>query len=58
MLASLVASGLALLGIGMAITLLTGLPALRSGLRQLAFGLGAAALTYAIGTLLGVSVSG
>lgn len=57
-LASLVASGVALFGIGTAITLLTGRPALRSGLRQLAFGLGAAALTYGIGTLLGVSVSG
>lgn len=57
-LASLTLSGLALFAIGAAITLLTGRGVLFSGLRQLAFGLGAAALTYGIGRLIGVAVTG
>ncbi|MGH3665697.1 MAG: VIT1/CCC1 transporter family protein [Egibacteraceae bacterium] len=56
--ASVVASGLALFGIGAAITLLTGRPAWISGLRQLAFGLAAGAVTYGIGTAIGVSLAG
>jgi VIT1/CCC1 family predicted Fe2+/Mn2+ transporter len=46
-------SGLALFGIGAAITLVTGRGVLRSGIRQLAFGMAAAAITYGIGTLVG-----
>lgn len=50
-------SGLALFLTGVAITVVTGQSALRSGLRQLGFGLAAAAITYGVGTLLGVAVS-
>lgn len=52
---SLVASGTALLGIGAAITLLTGRGAWRSAFRQLAIGLGAAAVTYGAGYLVGAA---
>jgi VIT1/CCC1 family predicted Fe2+/Mn2+ transporter len=48
---------LALFLTGVAITVVTGQSALRSGLRQLGFGLAAAAITYAVGTMLGVAVS-
>jgi VIT1/CCC1 family predicted Fe2+/Mn2+ transporter len=54
--ASTLLSGIALFGLGAAITLLTGRDALRSGLRQLAFGLVAAAITFGIGALLGTAV--
>ncbi len=54
--ASLAASAVALLGIGAAITLLTGRPAWRSALRQLVIGLGAAGITYAVGSLVGAAV--
>jgi chemotaxis response regulator CheB len=47
-----------LFGIGAAITLLTGKSILFSGMRQVAFGLAAAAVTYGIGTLIGVSLAG
>ena len=53
---SLAASAVALLGIGAAITLLTGRPAWRSALRQLVIGLGAAGITYAVGSLVGAAV--
>jgi vacuolar iron transporter family protein len=53
---SLAASGVALFAIGAAITLLTGRPVLFSGLRQLLIGMAAAAVTYGIGHLIGVSV--
>ncbi len=53
---SLLASGLALLGIGAAITLLTGRGAWRSAVRQLAIGFGAAAVTYGVGYLVGAAV--
>jgi VIT1/CCC1 family predicted Fe2+/Mn2+ transporter len=53
---SLAASGVALFVIGAAITLLTGRPVLFSGLRQLLIGMGAAAVTFGIGHLIGVSV--
>ncbi len=56
--ASLVVSGLALFGIGAAITLMTGKRVLTSGLRQVLFGLGAAGLTFLIGRLLGVALAG
>jgi VIT1/CCC1 family predicted Fe2+/Mn2+ transporter len=55
---SAILSALALLGIGAAITLLTGKSVWFSGLRQVLIGMAAAALTYALGTLLGVAVSG
>jgi VIT1/CCC1 family predicted Fe2+/Mn2+ transporter len=55
--ASTLMSGLALFGLGAAITLLTGRHALKAGLRQLAFGLAAAAITFGIGTLLGTVVA-
>ena len=42
--------------IGSAITLFTGKSIWKSGFRQVAFGLAAAAITYGIGTLIGVSV--
>ncbi|MNR47502.1 VIT family protein [compost metagenome] len=47
-----------LFGIGAAITLLTGKSILFSGFRQVAFGLAAAAVTYGIGSLIGVSLAG
>jgi VIT1/CCC1 family predicted Fe2+/Mn2+ transporter len=53
---SLAASALGLLAIGAAITRVTDRPAWRSGVRQLAIGLAAAAVTYGTGVLLGVSV--
>ena len=46
-----------LFAIGAAITLLTGRSALFSGTRQLLLGLLAAAVTFGIGRLIGVSVS-
>jgi VIT1/CCC1 family predicted Fe2+/Mn2+ transporter len=55
--ASAVLAGLALFAVGAAITLVTGRGAVRSGLRQLAFGLAAAAVTFGIGSLLGVAVT-
>lgn len=55
---SLGVSGLALFGIGAGITLLTGRNMWKSGFRQLALGLIAAVITYGIGALLGVAVTG
>lgn len=49
-------SGLALFGVGAAITLVTGRGAVSSGIRQLAFGMAAAAITYGIGTLVGTAI--
>lgn len=46
----------ALFALGAAITLFTGRPALFSGLRQVIFGLAAAALTFGIGRLVGVTL--
>jgi VIT1/CCC1 family predicted Fe2+/Mn2+ transporter len=56
--ASMAASALALFGIGSAITLMTGRNVVFSGLRQVIFGLTAAAITFAIGRLIGVTVAG
>lgn len=50
-------TALALFAIGAAISLFTGRSALRDGLRMLAIGAAAGGLTYAIGKLLGVSLS-
>jgi VIT1/CCC1 family predicted Fe2+/Mn2+ transporter len=55
---SIISSIVGLFGIGAAITLLTGKSILYSGFRQVAFGLTAAAVTYGIGTLIGVSLAG
>ena len=55
---SLALSLVALFVVGAAVSLLTGRGVLFSGFRQLAIGLGAAVVTYAIGSLIGVSVSG
>jgi VIT1/CCC1 family predicted Fe2+/Mn2+ transporter len=53
---ALVASAAALFGIGVAITLLTGRSPLLAGLRQLAFGGAAFAVTYGVGALFGAAV--
>jgi VIT1/CCC1 family predicted Fe2+/Mn2+ transporter len=55
---SVVVSGLALFGIGAAITIFTGKPVWRSGGRQLLLGLAAAGLTFGVGRLIGVAISG
>jgi VIT1/CCC1 family predicted Fe2+/Mn2+ transporter len=57
LIASVAVSGLALFGIGAAITLFTGRPVWRSGGRQTLLGLAAAGVTYGVGTLLGAAVS-
>ena len=53
--ASAVLSCLALFGVGAALSLFTGRSALRSGMRQLAIGVVAAAATFGIGRLIGVT---
>lgn len=53
---SAVLSTVALFTIGAAITLLTGKPLLRSGMRQVIIGLGAAAVTFSIGRLIGATL--
>ena len=55
--ASAVLSGAALFILGAAITLLTGRHPLFAGIRQVGFGLAAAAVTFAIGTLLGTAIA-
>jgi vacuolar iron transporter family protein len=54
--ASAILAALALFGIGAAITLMTGRSVWRSGLRQVVIGGAAAALTYAVGRLIGSAV--
>ncbi len=56
--ASTAVSGLGLFGIGAAITLFTGRSVWSSGLRQVLFGFAAAAVTFTIGRILGVSIAG
>jgi vacuolar iron transporter family protein len=56
--ASLVLSGLALFAIGAATSLFTGRGVVFSGTRQLLVGIAAAGVTYGIGHLIGVAVSG
>ena len=48
----------ALFAVGAGVSLLTGRSLVFSGLRQLGIGLGAATVTYVIGTLIGVGVAG
>jgi len=55
--ASVAISGLALFGIGAAITIFTGRSVWTSGGRQTLLGLAAAGLTFAVGSLLGAAVS-
>lgn len=57
LLVSIAFTALALFGVGAAISLFTGRSALRDGLRMLAIGATAGALTYAIGKLLGVNLT-
>ncbi len=56
-LTSIASSVVGLFGIGASITLFTGKPVLYSGFRQIVFGLAAAAITYGIGSLIGVSLA-
>lgn len=56
--ASAVASAAALFALGAAITLFTGRGGVRAGVRQVGVGLAAAAVTYGVGALLGVSLAG
>jgi VIT1/CCC1 family predicted Fe2+/Mn2+ transporter len=51
-------SAIGLFGIGAAITLFTGKSVWYSGFRQVFFGLAAAAITFGIGKLIGVSIAG
>jgi len=51
-------AGSALFALGAATTLLTGRHPLFAGLRQVAFGMVAAAITFGIGTLLGTAIEG
>ncbi len=51
-------SALALFMVGAAITLMTGRSVLYSGFRQVIIGLAAAIITYGVGRLIGVSISG
>jgi VIT1/CCC1 family predicted Fe2+/Mn2+ transporter len=53
---ALVLVGIALMLAGAAVGVLSGAPPLRRALRQLAIGFGAAAVTYALGLLFGVSM--
>jgi VIT1/CCC1 family predicted Fe2+/Mn2+ transporter len=53
LIASLMLSAIVLLALGAAVTTLTGRSPRRSAIRQLLFGLGAAAITYAIGRAVG-----
>jgi vacuolar iron transporter family protein len=50
-------SGAALFLLGAAITVMTGRNPWLAGLRQLGFGLAAAAITFGIGTLLGTTIA-
>ena len=54
---SAVCGAIGLFAIGAVITLFTGRSVLYSGTRQMLFGLAAAAVTFLIGRLIGVSVS-
>ena len=56
--ASLVLSLIALFLVGAGVSLLTGRGLVFSGLRQLAIGAAAAAVTYAVGSVIGVAVAG
>ena len=55
--ASAIVAGLTLAGVGAAMSILTGKSAFTSGLRQLTVGAIAAAITYGIGSVLGVATA-
>jgi vacuolar iron transporter family protein len=55
---SLVVSACAMFGIGAGTTLFTGRGMLFSGMRQVAIGIAAAAVTFGLGRLIGASISG
>jgi len=55
--AAAILSAFALFGVGALITVITGQSALRAGVRQLAIGIAAAAVTYGIGKALGTAIS-
>jgi VIT1/CCC1 family predicted Fe2+/Mn2+ transporter len=57
LIAAIAVAGVALFGVGAMISLFTGRSAVRDGLRMLAIGGGAGAVTYLVGTLLGVSLA-
>ena len=56
--ASIILSAAALMAVGVAITIVTGSSALRSGGRQVLFGMLAAAVTFGLGSLVGTAVHG
>ena len=56
LLVSITLTAAALFSVGAAVSLLTGKSAIYTGLRQLAIGAAAAAITYAVGSLIGVNV--
>jgi len=56
LLAAAALSAIGLFGLGAGITRLTGVGPIRSGLRQLAFGASAAAITYGIGAAVGTAL--
>lgn len=55
---ALAAAFAALFAVGVGVSLLTGRSAIFSGLRQVAIGAGAAAVTYLVGSLIGVQIAG
>jgi vacuolar iron transporter family protein len=55
---SVAIGALALFGIGALITLFTGTPVWRSGGRQLLLGLAAAGVTFSVGKLIGIALTG
>ncbi len=57
-LVSAAASAVGLFAIGAAITLMTGRSVWYSGMRQVLFGMAAAAVTFGVGRLIGVNVAG
>jgi len=57
LIAAVAVTGVALFGVGSMISLFTGRSAVRDGLRMLAIGGGAGAVTYFLGKLLGVSLA-
>jgi VIT1/CCC1 family predicted Fe2+/Mn2+ transporter len=54
--ASAIVSAISLFTIGALITVITGRPAMAAGLRQLGIGVAAAAITFAVGRLVGVAL--
>ncbi|HEX9194187.1 MAG TPA: VIT1/CCC1 transporter family protein, partial [Burkholderiales bacterium] len=57
LIAAVTVTGVALFGVGAMISLFTGRSAVRDGLRMLAIGAGAGAVTYLVGKLLGVTLA-